>query len=69
LDRMLFWTAADLERKLVEFQRYYNEHRAHAGLIGRPPAPRPDTAATPASLRAYRWQSHCRGLYHTPRAA
>jgi hypothetical protein len=25
LDRLLFWTAADLERKLVEFQRYYNE--------------------------------------------
>jgi DNA-binding NarL/FixJ family response regulator len=22
-----------------------------------------------ASLRAYRWQPHCRGLYHTPRAA
>ena len=30
LDRMLFWTAGDLERKLVEFQRYYNEHRTHA---------------------------------------
>ncbi len=29
LDRMLFWTAADLERKLVEFQQYYNEHRTH----------------------------------------
>src|SRR4030081_2810276 len=26
LDRMLFWTAVDLERKLLEFQRYYNEH-------------------------------------------
>ncbi len=31
LDRLLFWTAADLERKLVEFQQYYNEHRTHAG--------------------------------------
>jgi hypothetical protein len=28
----LFWTAADLERKLLDFQRYYNGHRAHAGL-------------------------------------
>jgi putative transposase len=43
LDRMLFWTAADLERKLVEFQQYYNEHRTHAGRAGRPPAPSPDT--------------------------
>ena len=35
LDRTLFWTAADLEMKLLEFQRYYNGHRAHAGLDGR----------------------------------
>jgi putative transposase len=69
LDRTLFWTAADLERKLVAFQQYYNEHRTHAGRAGRPPAPRPDTAGARASLRAYRWQSHCRGLYHTPRPA
>ncbi len=35
LDRTLFWTAADLETKLLDFQRYYNGHRAHAGLDGR----------------------------------
>jgi putative transposase len=69
LDRMLFWTAADLERKLVEFQQYYNEHRTHTGRAGRPPAQSPDPAGDGASLRAYRWQLHCRGLYHTPRAA
>jgi len=38
LDRMLFWTAADLEGKLVEFQQYYNEHRTHACGAGRAPA-------------------------------
>ena len=69
LDRMLFWTAADLEGKLVEFQRYYNEHRTHAGRAGRPPAQSLDTAVARASLWAYRWQPHFRGLYHTPRAA
>src|SRR3954449_5889676 len=31
LDRTLFWTAADLETKLHDFQRYYNGHRTHAG--------------------------------------
>jgi Tol biopolymer transport system component len=36
---------------------------------GHPPAPGPDTAGAGASLRAYRWQPHCRGRYHTPRAA
>jgi transposase InsO family protein len=69
LDRILFWTAADLERKLVEFQQYYNEHRTHTGRAGRPSAPTSDHAGTQASLRSYRWQAHCRGLYHTPRAA
>ena len=68
LDRLLFWTAADLERKLVEFQQYYNEHRTHAARAGRQPTPSPDPANARASLRAYRWQPHCRGLYHTPRA-
>ena len=31
LDRTLFWTAADLERKLLDFQRYYNGHRTMRG--------------------------------------
>jgi putative transposase len=69
LDRLLFWTDADLERKLLEFQQYYNRHRTHAGRAGRPPDPRLDTGGARASLRAYRWQPHCRGLYYTPRAA
>jgi putative transposase len=68
LDQTLFWTAADLEMKLLDFQRYYNGYRAHAGLDGRTPAQtEPDCAR--ASVHSYRWQPHCRGLYHTPMAA
>jgi hypothetical protein len=37
LDRTLFWTANDLEGKLLNFQHYYNEHRTHAGRRGHPP--------------------------------
>jgi transposase InsO family protein len=69
LDRTLFWTAADLEIKLLEFQEYYNKYRAHAGLDGRPPASTPDEGRPRASLGAYRWQPHCRRLYQTPIAA
>ena len=65
LDRLLFWTGADLERKLFDFQKYYNEHRTHAAREGCPPTP--GTAGARASLREYRWQSHCGGLYQTPR--
>jgi putative transposase len=66
LDRTLFWTAADLEIKLLDFQRYYNGHRAHAGLDGRTPESSMDPGCVRASVSSYRWQSHCRGLYQTP---
>jgi hypothetical protein len=39
LDRTLFWTAADLEGKLLDFQRYFNGYRTHAGLDGHAPEP------------------------------
>jgi hypothetical protein len=29
---VLFWNARDLERKLAEFQAYYNATRSHASL-------------------------------------
>ena len=32
LDRMLFRSALDLERKLSNFKDYYNENRTHASL-------------------------------------
>ena len=35
LDRVLFWTTADLEMKLSDFQTFYNGHRTHGGLEGR----------------------------------
>ena len=34
LDRTLFWTAADLETMLLDFRRYYNCPRTHAGWTG-----------------------------------
>ena len=66
LDRMLFWSAPDLEQKLFEFQDFYNAHRAHASLEGRTPVPKGKDVAT---LNRYRWEEHCRGLYQTPIAA
>jgi len=53
LDRTLFWTAADLEAKLRDFQRYYNGHRDHAGLNGRPPTPSADRGCGPANFRSF----------------
>src|SRR6516164_10638045 len=37
LDYVLFWNGRDLERKLAEFQAYYNAARSHASLEGHTP--------------------------------
>jgi hypothetical protein len=34
---LLFWNARDLERKLADFQAYYNAARSHASLDGHAP--------------------------------
>jgi putative transposase len=69
LDRTLFWTTVDLERKLIDFQHYYNRHRTHAGLEGRLPEPSMDGSASPILFDSYTWRNHCRGLYQTAIAA
>jgi transposase InsO family protein len=69
LDRTLFWTTADLEKKLLDFKDFYNGHRAHAGLEGRMPEPPVNGRASPLEFVSYRWWSHCGGLYQTPVAA
>ena len=58
LDHVLVWNACDLERKLREFQTYYNSARAHASLDGHTPL----TFAgghllAPADLSQVRWVS------------
>jgi hypothetical protein len=67
LDGVLFWTAADLERKLVDFLQYYNEHRTRAGRAGCPPPPHADGRVTPSIPNAftpatYEFATHTCGL-------
>src|SRR3989440_13036498 len=61
LDRMLFWTTADLENKLLDFRTYFNNQRTHSSLEGRTP----DTPVSRpiANLRSFRCQPHCLNLY------
>ncbi len=70
LDRVFFWNAVDLARKLSEFRDYYNARRVHRSLNGTPPAQRSDgSAASPAALDHYVWRQHCRRLFQIPLAA
>ena len=70
LDHVLFWNARDLERKLADFQTYYNTARSHASLEGHTPLTfvSGQTVAR-AELNKVRWVSHCRDLVQLPVAA
>src|SRR5262245_34046769 len=70
LDHVLFWNARDLERKLAEFQVYYNAARGHASLDGRTPLTFTNSRPiAPADLRQVRWASYCCDLVQLPVAA
>ena len=70
IDHVLFWNAGDLERKLREFQTYYNAARSHASLDGHPPLTfAGGHSMALADLSQVRWVSHCRDLVHLPAAA
>ena len=67
LDRVFFWNAVDLARKLSEYKDYYNAHRVHRSLGGITPAQCAGaSSAAPALLACYTWRQHCRGLFRTP---
>jgi len=70
LDRMFFWNAMDLARKLGEFRDHYNAHRVHRSLNGQTPAQRAGASShATVSLDRHAWRLHCRGLFQTPIAA
>jgi len=67
LDQTFFWTAADLENKLQDYQRYYNEHRTHSGRDGATPVESAERIII--DINKHRWKKHCRGLFQLPEAA
>ena len=70
LDVVPFWTARDLENKLLNFKEFYNDQRCHYALDGDTPGIRTGNIRPRiAGLDSYRWRSHCGGLYRMPVAA
>ncbi len=70
LDQVPFWTARDLERKLLLFKGYYNRDHVHRGLDRVPPDEKGGIMdRRVARLDDYRWIKRCRGLYQLPAAA
>ena len=70
LDQVLCWNAGDLERKLADFQAYYNAARSHASWEGYTPLGfAGERTAARAEYNHVRWISHCRGMVQLPAAA
>ncbi len=70
LDFVPFWTARDLESKLLSFKECYNDQRCHYALGGDTPGSKTGKIRPKVvDLHSYCWRSHCRGLYHLPVAA
>ena len=70
LDRVFFWNAQNLERKLGTFLQYYNHTRVHQSLDGNAPYEvGGEHQPLPAKLSNYSWISHCNGLFQAPVAA
>jgi hypothetical protein len=57
LDRMFFWNALDLARKLDHFRIFYNAYRVHRSLGGVTPDQRAgEPSPAPAKLASYAWK-------------
>jgi putative transposase len=70
LDRVFFWNAQDLEKKLGWFLQYYNHSRVHQSLDGSATAEvSGGHQPLPAKLSNHSWISDCNGLFQTPVAA
>ncbi len=70
LDKVPFWSTADLEKKLALYKDYYNLARPHQGITGAIPSQfRENTASTVKVSKTFRWRRHCNGLFQVPEAA
>lgn len=57
------------EGKLSAFEMYCNRYRVHSGIYGIPPEQEPGQGHhQPLPLTAFRWESHCHGLFQLPAA-
>jgi putative transposase len=72
MDQLIFFSKLDLQRKLDQFQTYYNEDRVHSSLNLKTPkmmAEKNSSDKIVVSQDHYRWESRCSGLHQLPVAA
>jgi len=66
----LFWNEKDLERKLNDYVKYYNQYRVHSSIGCQPPLEfTNDKKKMKLKDGQYRWKKLCHGLFQVPIAA
>lgn len=63
LDQTIFWNASDLERKLVDFRKHYNSHRAHTALDDTTPTKMSEKAKPDSLILAKSSGHHIAAVY------
>ncbi len=67
LNDIVFLCKSDLDRKLYEFTKYYNEARVHHSLDGGTPSKKLTAKGlAKIDLNNYGWKSYCGGRYQIP---
>jgi len=62
LDHIVFWSQADLQRKLDDFKTDYNQRRMHTSPIGKTPHEQGGRLPPKrANLQHFLWMSDCNG--------
>lgn len=69
LDQTLFWNADDLQRKLDQYQHYFNLDRSHQSLFAKTPCQNAQSSNDIISINHYKWKSYCKGPFQLPTAA
>ena len=70
IDKTLFFTRRDLDVKLNNFKRYYNEGRVHSGVDFLTPSEKSgEKRKRKIDLNKIHWDSYCNGMFKVPISA
>ena len=70
LDQLFFWNKSVLEKRLLQFKRYYKESRAHCALNARTPTEKAEGLSKDIiPVGSYDWNHHASGRLQLPIAA
>jgi len=62
LNNLLIWNACDLQKKLNNYQDYFNQYRSHSAINAMTPANKSTGNKKVISINNYKWKKYLNGL-------